>query len=164
MCKSLKQRGTLVMIEERKLAFHSYLFKDATRFTGLLVKKKITATIFTQNTSTKLRVLLWPKWQRCYKLPTKLIQLVLIHQLRKGNTLNINKPVSSRWVADTLFPDTLQGIEWPCYCSKKETMEGEDIRHSVPVTWERSTIAKMAKNTCHHLKRHCGWHLSFSPC
>lgn len=28
------------MIEERKLAFHSYLFKDATRFTGLLVKKK----------------------------------------------------------------------------------------------------------------------------
>lgn len=53
MCKSLKQRGTLVTIEERKLVFHSYLFKDTTRFTGLLVKKKITATIFTQNTSTK---------------------------------------------------------------------------------------------------------------
>lgn len=42
------------MIEERKLAFHSYLFKDTTRFMGLLViKKKITATVFTQNTSTK---------------------------------------------------------------------------------------------------------------
>lgn len=41
------------MIEERKLTFHSCLFKDTTKFTGLLVKKKITATIFTQNTSAK---------------------------------------------------------------------------------------------------------------
>lgn len=35
------KQGTLAMTEEKKMAFHSYLFKDITKFTGLLVKKKI---------------------------------------------------------------------------------------------------------------------------
>lgn len=41
------------MTAERKSAFHLYLFKDTPKFTGLLLKRKHTATIFTKNTSEK---------------------------------------------------------------------------------------------------------------
>lgn len=37
------------MIEERKLTFHSYLFKDTTKFTGLLVKKNNSYNIYSEH-------------------------------------------------------------------------------------------------------------------
>lgn len=66
------KQGTLAMTEEKKMAFHSYLFKDITKFTGLLVKKKISQTQYllgTLSTSSGfiLRILQWPKRQGSYK-------------------------------------------------------------------------------------------------
>lgn len=75
------------------------------------------------------------------KILTKLTQLVLIPQLKREKSLNKNKPVGDRWVADTAGDQVALLLKWLRYSGR------EDTGHSTLVSWQSYEVWRISNVT-----------------